>query len=88
MTDRKTSDYFLGGVVIALLGAICFSTKAILVKLAYRDTEVDTLSLLALRMIFALPFFIAYAFTSSSKQSNVRFTTKQWIQVAIVGCLG
>lgn len=88
MTDRNKSDYFLGGVVIAFLGAICFSTKAILVKLAYRDTEVDTISLLALRMIFALPFFIVHAFTSSSKQNNVRFTTKQWIQVAIVGCLG
>ncbi len=88
MTQSKGSDYFISGVIIALLGAICFSTKAILVKLAYRDTEVDTISLLALRMIFSLPFFIAYAFTSSSKQTNVRFTGKQWVSVAIIGCLG
>jgi drug/metabolite transporter (DMT)-like permease len=88
MTQSKNGDYFIGGIIIALLGAICFSTKAILVKLAYRDTEVDTISLLALRMIFSLPFFIAYAFTSSSKQTNVRFTGKQWVSVAIIGCLG
>jgi drug/metabolite transporter (DMT)-like permease len=87
MTKTK-GDYFIGGIVIALLGAVCFSTKAILVKLAYRDTEVDTISLLALRMIFSLPFFIGYAFTSSSKQTNVRFTGKQWVSVAIIGCLG
>lgn len=81
-------NYFLTGVIIALLGAICFSTKAIFVKLAYRDTEVDAVSLLALRMIFSLPFFLITAYTSSSKETNVKFTTKQWIGVALVGCLG
>lgn len=88
MTSKKTGDYFLGGMLIALLGAVCFSTKAIFVKLAYRDTEVDAITLLALRMIFALPFFLASAFASSKKQSNVRFTMRQWLYVAIIGCLG
>lgn len=88
MTTKQPQSIFVGGVLLALLGAICFSTKAILVKLAYRDTEVDAISLLALRMIFSLPFFVISAAVSSSKQSNVRFTTRQWIQVALVGCLG
>lgn len=88
MTANKTNDYFLSGILIALLGAVCFSTKAIFVKLAYRDTEVDAITLLALRMIFALPFFLASAFASSKKQSNVRFTMRQWLYVAIIGCLG
>jgi len=88
MTNQKSGDYFASGIVIALIGAICFSTKAIFVKLAYRDTEVDAISLLALRMIFSLPFFIVTAFVSSSKQSNVRFTSRQWIYIAIIGCLG
>ena len=88
MTNQKSADYFASGIVIALIGAICFSTKAIFVKLAYRDTEVDAVSLLALRMIFSLPFFLVTAFVSSSKQSNVRFTPRQWIYIAIIGCLG
>lgn len=85
---KQPQSVFVGGVFLALLGAICFSTKAVFVKLAYRDTEVDAISLLALRMIFSLPFFVISAPVSSSRQSNVRFTNKQWFQVALVGCLG
>jgi drug/metabolite transporter (DMT)-like permease len=85
--DRKQSA-FLGGVIICLLGAICFSTKAIFVKLAYRDTSIDAVSLLALRMLFSLPFFLISAGLTSSRSGNVRFTAKQWAGVALIGCLG
>jgi drug/metabolite transporter (DMT)-like permease len=78
----------LSGIIICLVGAVCFSTKAIFVKLAYRDTTVDPVALLALRMIFSLPFFVVSAIISSSKSDNVRFTFKQWIQVAVIGSLG
>ncbi len=89
MTSASQSrKYFMGGVLIALLGAICFSTKAIFVKLAYRDTIVDAISLLALRMVFSLPFFVVSAYASSSKQTNVKFTPRQWVSVAVIGCLG
>lgn len=87
MSDKKSGDYFWG-ILIVLLGAICFSTKAIFVKLAYRDTQIDAVSLLALRMVFSLPFFLIAAASSSSKQTNVRFTGKQWANVAIIGCMG
>ncbi len=52
-------DVFLG-VVFALLAAVGFSAKAILVKLAYLDS-VDAMTLLALRMAFSVPFFIGVA---------------------------
>ena len=52
-------DVFLG-VAFALLAAVGFSAKAILVKLAYLD-HVDAITLLALRMAFAVPFFISVA---------------------------
>ena len=60
--DTATSharDAWLG-VLFALLAAVGFSGKAILVKLAYLD-HVDAITLLALRMVFAVPFFIAVA---------------------------
>ena len=82
MSKQNTSPFFIG-VIICLLGAICFSTKAIFVKLAYRDTAVDAVSLLALRMIFSLPFFLVSAGVYSSKENNVKFTNKQWIYVFI-----
>jgi drug/metabolite transporter (DMT)-like permease len=75
-------------VLISALSAICFSTKAIVVKLAYRDTDVDTITLLALRMLFSLPFFIGAAIFTSRKESNVRFTPRQWLSVAVIGLLG
>jgi drug/metabolite transporter (DMT)-like permease len=87
MNDRNSS-YFLSGIFIALGGAICFSTKAVFVKLAYRDTNVDAVSLLALRMLFSMPFFLISAFASSRQTTNVKFTPKQWMQVAVIGCLG
>jgi len=70
------------------MGAVLFSTKAIFVKLAYRDTPVDALTLLALRMIFSVPFFMGAAAFSSNKTTNVKFTGWQWFYVALIGCLG
>jgi drug/metabolite transporter (DMT)-like permease len=88
MTASAKRSYFIGGILICLAGAVCFSTKAIFVKLAYRETDIGAVPLLALRMIFSLPFFIFSAIISSRKSSNVKFTTRQWIYVAFIGCLG
>lgn len=88
MSSSSRQSGFIAGIILCLVGAICFSTKAIFVKLAYRDTDVDAVSLLALRMIFSLPFFVASAAFASSRSGNVKFTTKQWIYVALIGCLG
>lgn len=84
----STRSYFIAGVIFCVLGAVCFSTKAIFVKLAYRDTTVEAVTLLALRMIFSLPFFLVSAAISSSKSDNKKFTSRQWIYVALIGSLG
>ncbi len=60
MKNSLTNRDALTGVVFALLAAVGFSGKAILVKLAYLD-GVDAITLLALRMVFAAPFFIVVA---------------------------
>jgi len=88
MSDKKSYSYFIGGIIICLLAAVCFSAKAIFVKLAYRETDVDAVTLLAIRMLFSLPFFIVSAFFSSNQSDNVRFTGRQWLSVAMIGCLG
>lgn len=87
-TKRFTISPFTAGITLALLGAVCFSTKAIFVKLAYRDTTVDAVSLLALRMLFSLPFFLGSAFFASAQKPLARFTPGQWAGVAITGCTG
>ncbi len=51
---------YLAGIAIGLLGATLFSAKAIIVKLAYRYNA-DATSLLGLRMVVAMPFFLLAA---------------------------
>ncbi len=84
---KPTNDTFIG-VILTLLGAIGFSGKAILVKLAYRDTDVDTITLLALRMLFSLPFFLGMAFFVSRLTSNNKLTLKEWISIIVIGMFG
>src|SRR5277367_7080149 len=48
------------GLLLASLGAIAFSGKAIIVKLAYRY-GVDAVTLIMYRMLFALPLFLILA---------------------------
>ena len=48
------------GLFLAAAGSIAFSGKAIIVKLAYRH-GVDAITLLMLRMLFALPLFVLMA---------------------------
>ncbi len=87
MADAKRKNY-LAGFALTFIGAILFSTKAIFVKLAFAATSVDALSLLALRMFFAVPFYILVAVIYSRRRSNVKFTSRQWLQVVGLGFLG
>ncbi|QJX47904.1 DMT family transporter [Hymenobacter taeanensis] len=78
----------LVGFLVTLLGAILFSTKAIIVKLAFGHTHADAVTLLALRMMFSLPFYLAAAFLVSTHKSNVRMTGREWLLVTAIGLLG
>ena len=53
----QKDDSLAAGLALAMLGSVLFSGKAIVVKLAYRY-GVDAATLIALRMLFALPVFI------------------------------
>ncbi|MFD1875009.1 DMT family transporter [Hymenobacter bucti] len=88
MTPSSRPGLPLIGFILTLVGAILFSTKAILVKLAFGATHTDALTLLTLRMAFALPFYGVIALLVSSKKSNVRMTRPQWAAVVVLGVLG
>ena len=49
------------GPACAILGTLGFSFKAILIKLAYATAPVDAITLLALRMLYSAPLFVAMA---------------------------
>ncbi len=78
----------LAGFVIALCGAILFSTKAIFVKLAFHSTHTDAVTLLSLRMLFSLPFYVCIAFFVSRREGVVSISPKQWFLIALMGIFG
>lgn len=75
-------------MLAALLGSVLFSTKAILVKLSFTTIALDVSTLLALRMLFSLPFFGAMAIWSSRKEKAEPLSRKAWWQVVALGVTG
>ena len=70
---------------MAIGGAIAFSGKAIIVKLAYRY-GVDAVTLIMLRMVLALPFFLVMAWWAG--RGAPPLTRRDWAGVAALGFSG
>jgi drug/metabolite transporter (DMT)-like permease len=79
----------LWGALLVFVGAVCFSAKAIMVKLSYLH-QVDAITVLALRMLFALPFYMIILFFNRKDFNKVRknISTKDWGLVALMGFVG
>jgi drug/metabolite transporter (DMT)-like permease len=73
------------GLLLAAIGSIAFSGKAIIVKLAYRY-GVDAVTLIMYRMLFALPIFTVMAWWAS--RGKPPLTRKDWIGVLWLGVTG
>lgn len=88
MTLEKANDWKnhpAYGAALALLAALGFSMKAIFVKLAY-PYGVDAITLLALRMGFALPVFLWVGLTT--QRAGGSLSTGDWWRLFLLGCLG
>lgn len=83
----KKSNYIIG-FTLAITGAFLFSAKAIYVKLVYRTEAIDAISMLALRMLFSIPFYIVTAWVLSGREGNVKLTARQWGFIALLGFMG
>lgn len=87
MKETSFHNSYLFAAIITVVGAILFSTKAVLIKLAYQH-PIDSLSLLALRMLFSLPFFIGTLFFQKKGANLVAIRRSDWLKMAVVGILG
>lgn len=77
------------GLLLTLCGAVFFSCKAIVIKLAYLDYEVSSIVLLGLRMTFALPFFLGIGYWKRRSTGDQRaFTTRELLLVVALGVIG
>jgi len=76
---------FGSGLALAGVGAIAFSGKAIIVKVAYRY-GVDAVTLIMYRMLFALPMFVLLAWWAG--RGKPPLSKRDWWVVSALGFFG
>ena len=76
---------FWAGLSLAVIGAIGFSAKAVVVKLAYGH-GVDPTTTVALRMVVALPLFLILAWWSGRGARPLE--REDWLAIAALGFFG
>jgi drug/metabolite transporter (DMT)-like permease len=76
---------FLAGLLLAVIGAIFFSAKAIVAKLMYRY-HVDAVMVISLRMMLSLPLFAALAFWQARKSPPLAW--RDYGQIVFLGLIG
>lgn len=89
----KNQRYLIIGYAFVLIGAFGFSAKAVLIKLAYAySSQLDAITLMMLRMVISLPFFLFMAFWSATQantsENNYRLNKRDWLLIASLGILG
>lgn len=85
MTGQETRRGIYIGIACVLAGSVAFSAKPVLVKAAYQY-GIDTTTLLALRMLFAAPLFLAMAWWAG--RPAVAFTGREITGITALGFLG
>jgi drug/metabolite transporter (DMT)-like permease len=85
--DRRYRDV---GYLFAAAGATMFATKGVIVKLAY-GVQLDATTLLALRMGFSLPFYLAigaFALRDKRRRDLTLPSPQYWMRAILIGLLG
>jgi drug/metabolite transporter (DMT)-like permease len=74
------------GLLFAIAGVLCFSLRPIFIKLSYAWAE-DPITLLALRMAFAGPFFIGVAVWIRKRAPVQALAPREMLYVVLLGLL-
>jgi len=84
--NDDSRNYWTIGLLLAIGGVLCFSLRPILIKLAYAWSQ-DPVTLLALRMAFAAPFFAGVAVWSRRKGAANPISSRDMGYVIALGLL-
>lgn len=85
---QSSHKVYMIGIGLALMATALFSTKPVLIKLIYRY-DVDSASLLGLRMLFSLPFFLIIGARAwQEKRATTPLSPLLLIKVSLVGITG
>ncbi len=83
----QTTRTFWYGIGIGVLGIVLFSSKAVMVKLAY-NYEVDAISILLLRMLFSIPFYVVIAYLYKNQNTIDKPNSKDYLWLVFFGFVG
>jgi len=75
------------GSIYCILGALLFSTKAVLVKLCYQY-DAEPIKILLLRMLVAAPIYLIILALSKRKEGQSKFVSKDGVFVLFLGLIG
>ncbi len=81
-------DHAWTAPLFAVFGVLGFSFKAILIKLAYQIDPVDAVTLLALRMLYAAPFFCAMAWWAMRRSAAIPLARGDAWRIVWLGFIG
>ena len=89
MTNATRSKQLLGnGVFLGFLAAVLLAVKPVIIKIAYQYGP-DATTLLALRMVMTVPFFILLlVIFERNKPNKMRLARADWIKVLFLGFTG
>lgn len=85
MSQHSQHPYL--GTMLVLLSSIAFSSKAIMVKLAY-VYHIDAATLIALRMAFSIPFFAAVGWWAMRQGAAMQMQTRDWWTLVVLAVVG
>lgn len=83
----QPASWRLVGILLAIGGVVAFSIRPLLIKIAYVCAP-DPVTLLALRMIFSLPFFLAAALWVGRRGATTPLQRRDMLHVAALGFIG
>ncbi len=83
----KKPGHFQSGLLLAIIGTALFSIKSIFIKLAYQE-GVDTTTLLSLRMLIALPFYLLILIWLLRKPETKKPLPKEFLAIFGLGFIG
>lgn len=85
--NQSSSTRSIIPFLLAFTGVIFFSSKAVLVKMAY-EYDVNALSLLSLRLLFSLPVYVGVLVGSGTKKKFKSIERADYFKITVLGLLG
>jgi drug/metabolite transporter (DMT)-like permease len=86
-SEQTVKIQYWTGALMVLVASFCFAIKGVFIKIAYQHGA-DTITILALRMIFSAPFFAFVAVRLALKSDGLNVTKRQWAWVLGLGITG